>query len=381
VLAVAEVALASMVLVSALLLARGFVTLLDVDHGFNVSKVLTMRVSLSPKYSDPSAATRFFDEALARIREAAAVQSAAAVTQLPLSGAMLGSTFTAGAGGEQRVEVDLRGVTPDYFHALDIAILEGRALLPEDTESSRPVAVIDETLARRLFPARPAVGERIRWARQPERDIEVVGVARAVRHRGPSQAARETVYRPHSQYARRTMFVVVRTRGEPSGAARHVTAAIQALDPDQPVAEIVTMETLRHRALGHSRFGAVSATLLGGLALILALVGVYGVLAVTVAQRRREVGIRLALGASPARVARSVIGEAALIGATGLAAGLGLAVLLSRWIGAHVHGAAPPDLPTFGAAGAILLGAVLMACAGPAFRAARIAPASALRLE
>jgi putative ABC transport system permease protein len=379
-----EIALASMVLVVALLLARGFARMLDADPGFSAAHVMTMRVSLSARYANAADVTRYFDNAIERMRQAGEVESAAAITQLPLSGASLGSTFTAGpdaSGVPVRADADLRGVTADYFEAMRIGLIEGRAFTPADNATSPAVAVIDESMARRLWKDRSAVGQRIRWFRQPDRDIEIVGVVKSVSHRGVGQPPRETVYRPHAQYPRWNMFLVARTTGDPARAARALAGAVQAIDPDQPVADVMTMERLMERSLAQPGFGAALGAALGVLALGLTAVGVCGLLAFAMSQRRREMGIRIALGASRHEIVRLVMMEGALLVVCGLGAGLAGALGLARVTSAWLQGAAAPDTATFAVAAAIVAAAALAACWIPARRAARLEPVSVLRAE
>jgi putative ABC transport system permease protein len=385
ILAALEIALAALVLAVALLMARGFSRLLHVEAGFDTSGLVTMRVALPPKYNAAGAVTRFFDGALERIRALPGVTNAAAVSQLPLSGALLASTFVTesatAAGGKLAVDADLRGVSADYFETMGIELTAGRLLTAADLASSPAVAVIDETLQRRLWPNGDAIGRRIQWIRQPDRAIEIVGVVRAVRHRGSDQPARETVYRPHAQYPRFTMYLVARTAADPSGMAGAVAAAVHAIDPNQPVSDVMTMEARARVALAPSAFGAGLGSLLALLAVALAIAGVYGLFAFTVAQRRKEISVRLALGATSARLTRTVLGEAVGIAACGLGAGLPLALAAARWVRAHVIGMPEFDAALVGSVAVVMVGAAMAACWFPARRAARVDPAGALRAE
>ena len=298
---------------------------------------------------------------------------------------MLGSAFTIGAadamGEPPRTDADLRGVTPDYFKAMDIRLVEGRAFTPGDTAQSPPVAIVDETFARRVAGTGRIIGQRIRWIRRPGDAIEIVGVVRAVRHRGFEQPARETVYRPTTQYSRNTMFVVAATAGDASRSAGAVAAAVGAVDPDQPVADVATIDDLVDRSLAQPGFGAAFGAALALLALGLAVVGVYGLFAFAVAGRTREIGVRLALGATSSRVVRLIVAEGAAVAGAGLAAGLSGAVIAARWIRTVLPGALPIDLSTIAVAGGVMLAAALAACWLPARRAGRLDPASVIRSE
>ena len=227
------------------------------------------------------------------------------------------------------------------------------------------------------------MGKRVRWIRRPDAAIEIVGVVRAVRHRGIDQAPRETVYRPHTQYARRSMVIVGRTKGtlEAGSAARLVAAAVHAVDPDQPIADVRTLDSLVAQSLAQPGFGAGLGAALGLLALSLTAVGVYGLFAFAVAQRTREMGLRLALGSTPGGVVRLILGEGAVVAAAGLAAGLAGALGAVRWIRSLLPETMAPDAATFVLAAAVMLGAALLACWIPARRASRLDPATVLRSE
>lgn len=386
VLAAVEIALASLTLVVALLLASRFGRMLDVNPGYSSGGVVTMRVSLPPKYRD-AAVSRYYDAALERVREVPAVISAAAVTQLPLSGAQLGSSILTsldgGAAAGARIDVDLRGITPDYFAVMHIPVLAGRGLSSADTADTAPVALVDETLARRLSTTGPVIGRRIRWIRRPERSIEIVGVVGAVRHRGVDETPHETVYFPHTQYARSTMFVVARTASAAaaSGTARAVAAAVQQVDPDQPIAELQTLEDLRARSLARPGFGAALGGVLAALALGMTAVGVFGLYAYSVAQRRRELGVRLALGATPRGVLQMILTEAGGVAAAGLAAGLAAGVAAGRVMQAVLPGPFASQPSVLALAGAVTLAAALFASWLPARRAAGLDPADVLRAD
>jgi putative ABC transport system permease protein len=377
----AEIALASTVLVVALVLVGAFARALGADPGFVSQRVLTARVTLPPTYRSGADVVRFLDNALGRIRALPGVQHAGAVSQLPFSNATLASSFMPDDSREVRVDADLRSVTPEYFAALGIAVVRGRALTDSDNANAPAVAVVDERLANRLWPGLDAIGRRIRWVRQPDSPLEVVGVVRSVRHRAASLDPRETVYRPAPQYVRYTMFLAVRTAGNPSSLAADVVAAVHAVDAGLPVADVATMDARIAASLAPPGLGA----LLGGgfavLALALAAAGVYGMLAFQLSQRTRELGIRLALGSRPRRIVSLVIAEGTALVVGGLVMGLAAAAIASRWIGAHVPGADTGAMWPFAVAAPVMLVVALAACWLPARRASRIDPAAVLRSE
>jgi putative ABC transport system permease protein len=383
VLAAAEIALATTVLGVALVLARAFAGIVDGDPGFDPNRVMSARVTLPARYQSGLDQTQFFDAVIDRVRQIPGVRSAAAVSQVPLSGAMLGSAFLIppGAGGDDaiRADADLRAVTPDYFQTLGIALLDGRGFSDRDSLNAPAVAVIDETMAKRLWPHARAIGQRMRWIRQPDVTIEVIGVVRGVRHRALSDEPQATVYRPMSQYARRTMFLVARTDGDPASAARPLLAAVRDVDPDQTVSQVETMRTLMARSLAQPGFGAALGGAVALLALVLATVGVYGILAYAQAQRHREVGVRLALGSTPGGIVALVLREGVSLALVGLAAGVPLAIVAARWTQARVPGIHGADAVTLFVAAAMTFGAAVAASWIPARRASRVDPAVVLR--
>ena len=379
-LAVAQIAITVGVLVVALTLARGFATLLAGDPGFRAEGVLTMRVALPPTYRAADDISRFYDSTLERVHALPGVRAAAAVTQLPLSGSMLGSRFAFGpAAPDQVVDADLRGITPSYFHTMRIPLLEGRAFTAADDSRGGAVAIVDETFARRAWPGESAVGKRIYWMRMPDVPLEVVGVVRAVRHRGLETPPRETVYRPHAEYARNTMTFVVRTDGDAALLSKPVLDAIHEVDADQPVADVMTMDSLTQRSLAQPGLATGLAGTLAGLALVLTIVGTYGLLSYSVAQRQREIGIRLALGAQPGGVVRLFLSEGLRLAACGLLLGVPLALIAGRLVTRNLPGTSQVDLFLL-VAGALTLVATIAAASWiPARRAARVSPAEPLR--
>jgi putative ABC transport system permease protein len=385
VLAAAEIALATMVLAVALVLARGFAGIIDRDPGFDPSRVISARVALPARYQVGLDQARFFDAALERVRQIPGVRSVAAVSQLPLSGAMLGSSFLIppGAGGSEaiRADADLRAVTPDYFHTMGIALIDGRGFTDRDAADAPAVAVIDEVMAKRLWPHARAIGQRMRWIRQPDVSIEIIGVVRGVRHRTLAADPQATVYKPMSQYARRTMFLVARTEGDPASAGRSLAAAVYDIDPNQPVSNVDTLTAVMTQSLAQPGFGAALGASVALVALVLATVGVYGMLAYTQAQRRREVGVRLALGSTPGGIVVLVVGEGMRLAMVGLFAGVPMALVAARWTEARFPGIPGADAVTLAAAAATTFGAAVAASWIPARRASRVDPGVVLRAD
>ena len=243
------------------------------------------------------------------------------------------------------------------------------------------MALVDEGLARRLWPGRSAVGQRLRWIRQPDTPVEVVGVVAGVRHRGPSAEPQPTVYRPHTQYVRWTMTLAVRVAGEPASAAMEVAAAVRRVDPGQPVADVRTLSTMARQSLAQPGFGAVVGGTLALLATTLAAIGVYGLFAFAVAERRREMAVRMALGATRAAVVRLILGEGLRVVLVGLAIGVPSAALAARALGTQAIDVASATPAILAAAAGVLVAVTASACVIPALTASKVEPASALRSE
>ena len=382
-LSIAEIGLASAAVVVALALAQTLVRALEHDPGFVPAHVLSARLSLAPADRHADAIPPYVDRILEAVRAVPGVTSAAAVTQMPFSGAMLGSAFTPDPAPDsiRPVDADLRGITPDYFSTMQVGLVGGRMFDSHDTREAPQVAIVDETLARRLWPLGDAVGSRMRWIRQPEVPIEIVGIVRAVRHRGLEEDPRETVYRPHAQYPRTTMYVAVRVAGETAAWTDAVTAAVHRVDSRQVVADVTTLEALERQSIAQPGLGAFVGGLLGTLALVMAAIGVYGLFAFAVSQRRREIAVRLALGATRRSILALIAGEAARVVACGLALGLPLSVIGAVSLRAVALGVATPDRRLFAIAAACVVVVAGTACWIPARRASRVEPAIALRTD
>lgn len=381
-LAVAQIALAALALVTTAMLTETIVRLQQVPSGLDPAGVLTFRVTLPPAYRTAPEIAGFFTRATERLRGLAGVTEAGAITQLPMSGASLGSSFTEwGDPDRRRVDADLRGVTPGYFPALRIPVTAGRAFTAADAAGHPSVAIVDRAFARRLRADGNVVGLRIRWIRNPADPIEIIGIAGDVRHRGPAEPPRETVYRPAAQYVRSSMTFVVRGGAAAASLAPPATAAIREIDPSQPVADLVPMDAIVARTTARPRLSAVLGSALGTLALVVAILGVYGVVSYGVAQRVREFAVRLALGAKPGSILFLVMREGAGVTGVGLLAGLGLAPALANVLSAALYGVGGHDWRAYLAAGAILAVSAAIACYVPARRASRSDPMSVLRSE
>jgi putative ABC transport system permease protein len=380
--AVTQIALAALALVATAMLTETIVRLQQVPTGLDPRGVLTFRVTLPASARTAPEIASFFSRAVDRLRDIPGVIEAGAITQLPMSGASLGSTFTSWNERDgRRVDADLRGVTPGYFDVLRIPVTAGRGFVTADEAGHPSVAIVDRAFARRLRPDGNVVGMRIRWIRNPSDPIEIVGIAGDVRHRGPAESSRETVYRPAAQYARSSMTFVVRTGPAAAMLAPAAIAAIHEMDPSQPIAELLPMDDVVARTMARPRLSAVLGSALGVLALVVAVLGVYGVISYGVAQRVREFAVRLALGAKPGSILRLVMREGLGVTAVGLVVGLGLGPALAGVLGAALYGVGGTGWRPYLASGVILTLSAAAACYVPARRASRSDPMAVLRSE
>ena len=389
-LVVAELALGTLVLIGAGLLLRSFVRLESTDPGFQPAGLLTMRVPLGGAgYSVYDRRIAFFQQLVERAAALPGVRGAAATSTLPLTNLGVGSIFHVDGRPapppEQRPIALVRGITPDYFRVMGIPLLAGRAFTAADTATAPLVAVVNQTLARRFWPGpggtpsrQPAIGGRLLFD-PAERVIEIVGIVGDVKPDHMDSEVWPTVYTPYPQLPMATMAVVVRTSGPALLLASAVERLVHQLDPDQPVAQVRSMDAVVDRDLASARFNTVVLGLFALVAFALAAVGIYGVISYDVTQRVEEIGIRAALGAQPHDIVRLVLGQGAALAASGIAAGLVAAFAITRVMATMLYGTPSTDALTF-AAIALLLGAVaLTASYVPARRAMALDPVAALR--
>jgi len=390
---VCEVALSLMLLVGAGLLVRSFDRLLGVSPGFQASHVLTMELSLpETKYKTPAEIVPFYRQFLERVRALPGVEAAGAVHNLPLSGSyfsggvMIEDTAASNVRRDPAthfatIEADRRPVTPGYFEAMLIPLLEGRRFTEGDDPQAPSVAIVDADFAHRFWPDQDPIGKRISAGNSGWQTV--VGVVGHVSHYALNVRGREQVYFPQAQcrFNIRAMFVAVRAAGDPAALTSAIRKQAAQLDPEQPVYAVRTMEELLNASVAQPRLNLILLGSFAGLALLLATVGIYGVLAYSVTQRTREIGIRLALGARPNDALLLVVRQGARLALVGIAAGLAGSLVMTRFLSALLFGVTPTDPLTFAAVSAVLLGVALAACAVPARRAARVEPIVALRYE
>ena len=386
-LVVAEVALSLVLLVGAGLFFRSFMTVFKTDPGFNPDNLLTMNLILpSAKYKEESQSVAFYTDLVQRVKAMPGVVSAAAVNFLPLGGSNASDAFLVEGAPEpkpgQENEGRYRVCTPDYFATMQIPILRGRAFTEQDKAGAPLVVIVNETLARKHWPGQDAIGKRIRFHAPIDRApwMEVVGVIKDVKHELTIEVQPE-FYLPHAQDVWRSMVVVARTTVDPASLAGSLRQNVWAIDKDQPVADVRTMVEVRAISVGLQQFNSLMIGIFALVALLLAAIGIYGVMAFAVTQRTREIGIRMALGARRTDVLKMVVMNGMKLAILGLVIGLVASWALTRFISTLLYGVEPTDPLTFSVVSLCLLAAAFLACYAPARRATKIDPLEALRYE
>ena len=388
VLVVSEVAFSVILLVGAGLLMRSFLRVLGVDAGFHADRILTMRVSLpQEKYSKPEQVRTFYAEVLRRIGRLPGVEAAGAAAALPLSGLGGSGTTTVDTQDvppdQTTPETDWRPVTPGYFQAMEIPLIRGRYFEEYDSETSAPVAIVDDTFARAYWPNEDPVGKRVKLGgRQSTAPwMTIAGVVGHVHYRALEAPSRVQLYWPEAQRPYNTMSLAVRTTHEPLTLGLAVEKEILAVDADQPVYQVRSMQQLKSEWVSQRFLALLLVALFADVALVLAAVGIYGVMAHSVALRTHEIGIRMTLGASRTDVLRMILAQGAGLTAVGLSIGVLGAIALTRLMKSLLYSVSATDPLTFLGVALLLVGIALLACYIPARRATRVDPLVALRYE
>ncbi len=381
-LVVIEVALALVLLVGAGLMTRSFTKLLQVNPGFDPDNIIAARVLLpATKYPRPTI-VRFYEDVIERVRRAPGVVNASAVSAMPLHDVGMGGSLPFNIEGQPppRTEdpmADVRMVAPGYFETMKIQLLAGRFLDERDDMQTPRTAVINQTMARRYFPERSPLGHIIQ---NPHGKAEVVGIVADVHNQGLDKEPRKQVYLPLRQSPTAGMSVVARTSQDPAQMANAIQRVIWDVDPSQPIYELSTMEQIMARAVFLPRLSTTLLASFAGAALLLAALGIYGVLSYSVSQRTREIGLRMALGASGGTTIAMIVRNSVMLVAIGGVVGLVAATLLARSMeGIILFGVEPFDVPSFTMAAITLLVAGIVASLLPALRTTRVDPVVALR--
>ncbi len=380
---VSEVALAIVLLIGAGLLIRSFVKLLNVDPGYRAENLLTARLALTPRYRDNAQRVQFYEQVLQRLAALPGVTSVGATTHLPLTGYNMGSGLRVEGRtpqpGEREPVAPVARVNPDYFRTMGIALRAGRLFNDGDAEGAAGVAVLSETLARRLFPSADPLGKRLSVG--GGLDTTVIGVVNDIRYTGLDGEIEQAVYLSYRQLPRAGMALLLRSTLEPASLAPALRNAVHEVDPALPVYDVLTMNERLSNSVAARRFNLL---LLGGfaaLALLLAGVGVYGVIAYVVSGRTHEIGIRLALGAQSADVVRLFVKQGMALVMLGVALGLLGAFALTRVMTNLLFNVRANDPLTFAGVALLLSLIALLACYLPARKASKVDPLVALRYE
>jgi putative ABC transport system permease protein len=381
-LVIGQVAVSLLLLIGAALLLRGFVRLLRVDPGFEAENVLTMNISLpTVKYAKPEQQIAFFDEVLRRVSVLPGVRSAATSAALPLSWKRITPILTEGqpdAPLPKRPFVDIEAISPQWFQTLRVPLRAGREFTDADNAQAPKVVIVNETFARQFWPNQNPVGKHVVIGRWPA-PAEVVGEAADIRNKGIDQDTQPQLYLAFPQLPWGDMNLLVRTAVAPQGVTSAVRTQVAAVDPDQPITNIQTVHQLLDDSRSQPRFLMLLLGVFSGTALVLAMVGIYGVLAYSVAQRRQEFGVRLALGAEPQDILRLVVRQGLILATTGIAIGLLASLLLTRLMSSLLYKTSSRDLTTFVLAPVIFLLIAGLASYLPARRATHVDPVEALR--
>jgi predicted permease len=393
-LVVAEMALAVLLVIGAGLTIRSFRNLLQVDPGFDGRKVLTFRLTLpAARYPEAAGVVRFFENLADQVRQVPGVTAAGYIRVLPLA-AEIGDAGLQIEGkpvpsDQQGRSADWQGVTPGFFEAMGMRLSSGRFFDATDVPDGVQTVMINEALAREYFPGENPLGQRIRvfgGDQSPWRIV--VGVVGDYHHNGLLTPVKRAWFVPLNQWAnsaggntRRAMTLAIKSTGDPRSLIEPARAMVHRMDPDIPITQITTMEEVLAAATQEQRFTMALMAGFAGLALVLAAVGIYGVISYSVSQRTREIGIRLALGADVGAVRALVLRQGLMPAISGIAIGVGLAVLLTRYLRTLLYGVAPLDPLTFGTIPVLLLVVAAASVLIPAVRASRVMPVEALRGE
>jgi putative ABC transport system permease protein len=383
---VAEVSLALVLLIGAGLMIRSFLRLQSVETGFNPQNVLTMRAQLpKKKYPDEHQIVEFFKKAQDHIAALPGVQAVGAISYLPLNGGLASRDGFKIPGQPaplpgQEPGVEVRVITPGYFKAMGIPLLKGRLLDERDVKGSR-VLLINETIAKKYFAGVDPIGKQLEVSWDGSGPDEIVGVVGDIREGALNKEPEPAIYWSHARETYSGMALVVRTSGDASRFASAVQKEIRAIDPEQPIADVRTMDQVIAKSITRPRFNTLLLTIFAGVALVLASVGLYGVMNYSATQRTHEVGIRMALGATRTDIMKLVVGNGMMLTLAGIVIGVVASVALTRVMANLLFGITATDLTTFVAVSAVLAAVAFIANYIPARRATRVNPVIALRYE
>ena len=387
-LVVSEIALSLVLLIGAGLLVKSFLRLERFNLGFNPSNLLTMRIQLpGSKYKDEKQITGFYQQLLERIQTVPGVQSVGAIASIFLTDTPQSTNFSIEGRpvptGAEAIEVPLDAISPRYFRVMGIPLLRGREFDEHDVKGSTPVVIINETFARRFFSGEDPIGKRFVYGSPDPRNpwITIVGVVADMRRTGFDKEERPETFLPEAQAADNVLTIVARTATDPSSFAASLRDQVWAIDKDQSVFDIKTMDKMLSEMISQRRFNMLLLGIFAAVALILAAVGIYGVISYSVMQRTHEIGVRVALGAGVPDVLKLIVGQAVVLTTIGVAVGLSGALILTRLMSSLLYGVSATDPITFITISLVLTGVALGASFVPALRATKVDPMVALRYE
>ena len=379
-LVVGEIGLSLILLIGSGLLVKSFVRLMRVDPGFNPDRLLVFSLGL-PTSSTPAEQDQFYGEVVNRLQTTAGVESAAAVSRLPLAGGNSSRSFNLPGDGKE-YEADIRVSTPDYFRTMGIPLLKGRSLTAQDAESAVRVGVIGEALAHEVFPGQDPIGKYIMNFGPMREKIQIVGVVGNVRHEGLDTAPRREIYLPFGQAHWTSVFMVVRSKvSDPLALISASERAVWSVRADIPLANVRTMQDVIARSILRRKFAMLLLSIFAALAMLLAAIGLYGVMSYSVSHRTQELGIRMALGAGKIDVLRLILGQGMRMAALGLLLGLVASIAMTRLMSGLLFGVSARDPLVIGLVAVLLGGVALVANVVPAERATKVEPLAVLRNE
>ncbi len=378
--------MATALLAAAGLLVRSYQNLEHVSPGFNPRGVVTVTTTLPEyRYGDTTRVRQFFEQALERVARAPSVERAAFVNVLPFSTYDRGSRFEVGDAPPpdpgHEPAAGFRSITPGYFATLQVPVIAGRAFSAADRDGAQPVAIVNREFARRHFAGQGGLGRRLRFADDAASWMTIVGVVGNVQHSQLASRPDPEVYVPFAQAPQPMMMLAARVTGAPAQAMSAIRGAMQSVDPSQPVYHVTSLDRLVSESIAPQTMAASFVTLFSVLALVLATIGIYGMVAHAVSQHTREFGVRMALGATPGDVLRLVLRRGLYLVAAGIVLGVLCAAAGTRLMAGALYGITPSDPLTYGMVIAVLGVVGLGACGIPAWRATRVEPVTALRAE
>ena len=386
-LVVTELALSLVLLIAAGLLTRSFSRVEKVNPGFQVNNVLALRMSVGSPTDREERREIFYHELLDRVRQLPGVEAAGVTGILPLSGSLAWGGVTIEGyqplSGQALIQADQRTASPGYFETMKVPLIRGRFFNEQDTKDSQKVVVVDENMAHTYWPNADPIGKRILPDVADSKDpwLTIVGVVGNVKQYDLESESRVAFYRPSTQAPQSTMYLAVRTNVSPSSLAAPIASEVHSIDPNVPIFDVKTMDQRLSESLARRRFAMLALGLFAGFALLLAVVGIYGVMSYSVAQRTSELGIRVALGARPIAVLRLILTHGFKLAVMGIAVGVILSFAITRLLSSLLFDVNPTDLSTFGVLSALLIVVALLACYIPARRATKVDPLVALRYE